>query len=336
MDIVISHMAALHLIRGMAGPFSQWEACDTALPKRLPTAEELRKARARCPELGGIDGPVGVLIATKTASRKCDHIVPHVRSENLPKGALFRLAPGVRCVSPLLLPVLLAGKLTFLEMQLLLAELLGLYAVSDQNPMGLIQREKPLITVDELRAFLKQIGPVWGSGKVSRALDRAAVLAASPQEAKLYLRMTLPFAKGGYHLGKVVLNDEVSLAMLSRRIKTLSTRKPDLLFVGAEKGGVCLDYMGAWHDDPEQVRRDTQRRNELLANGFTPYEIFKAQYDDLDYMDGLAESIRSDLGISPPDVAPERQMRRRLARYNLWRKLERIDLLAWETRPELR
>ena len=324
------------MIRGKAGSFSQWEACESVLPMRLPTAKELRKARTLCLGLDELEGPTGVLLATKTASRACDHVVAHVRSEALPKGALFQAAPGVRCVSPLLLPLLLASKLTFFEMQLLLAELLGLYAVSSQSPMGLIQRDEPLITPDELRAFLDQIGPAWGSGKVRRALDRAAVLAASPQEAKLYLRMTLPFAKGGYHLGKVVLNDEVSLAVLSRRIKTFSTRKPDLLFVGAEKGGVCLDYMGGWHNDANQVHKDTRRRNELLANGFTPYEIFKKQYDDLDYMDALAESIRADLGMPPADAAPERQMRRRLARYNLWRELEHIDLLAWETRPELR
>ena len=336
MDIVISHMAALHLIRSMAGFVSDWAACDTTLPSRLPTAEELRKARTLCPGLRELDGSPGVLLATKTASRDCDHVVPHVRSEILPKGALFQVAPGVRCASPLLLPLLLSAKLSFYEMQLLLAELLGLYAVSSQNPMGLVQRNKPLVTIDEFRAFLDAIGPAWGSGKVRRTLDRAAVLAASPQEAKLYLRMTLPFAKGGYHLGKVVLNDEVSLAMLSRRIKTFSTRKPDLLFVGAEKGGVCLDYMGGWHNDAHQVHKDTQRRNELLANGFTPYEIFKKQYDDLDYMDALAGSIRADLGMSPADAAPERQMRRRLARYNLWRELEHIDLLAWETSPELR
>ncbi len=336
MDIVISHMAALHLIRGMAGPASSWLYGDQSLPARMPSAHELRKAVALCPALSDLEGPLGVLLSSKTAGRACPYAIAHVSSSALPPGALFEVAPGVRCVSPLLLPLLMASELSFLEMRLLLSELLGLYSPTSQNEMGLLQRGVPLITVDELRDFIDKIGPVWGSGIVRRALDRAPALAASPQEAKLYLRMTLPFAKGGYHLGKVVLNDEVSLAKLTCRIKTLSTRKPDLLFTGAEKGGVCLDYMGAWHNDAEQVRRDAQRRNELLANGFIPYEIFKSQYDDLDYMDALADSIRADLGMRPVAAAAERQKRRRFARYNLWRELECIDLLAWETRPELR
>lgn len=336
MDIVISHTAALHLIRQMPGPASLPVADSARLPQRMPSICELQEARALCPALDEVEGPIGVLLVTKTAERECSHAVGHVWSSRLPRRAFLQVEQGIRCPSPLFLPVLLASRLNELEMVLLLAELMGLYSLTPHREIGLIQRDAPLITPDELRSFLDDIGPVWGSAKVRRALDRAPVLAASPLEAKLYLRMTLPFAKGGYHLGKVVLNDEVSLSRVSRRIKTLSKRKPDLLFVGAEKHGVCLDYMGAWHDDAAQVRKDTHRRNELLANGFTPYEIYKVHYDDLDYMDSLADSIRADLGMSEVTVDRERRARRRRARFYLWRDLEAIDALVWEMRPDLR
>ncbi len=173
----------------------------------------------------------------------------------------------------------------------------------------------------------------WGKKKVRAALKTAPALAASPQEAKLYLRATLSFAKGGYNMCRVVLNEPAQIEGLG--IGALRTRKPDLLFLGGE-GGVCLDYMGAWHDNEGQVRRDTQRRNELLANGFTPYEIYKEQYDDLTYMDNLMWTIREDLGMPYVDESAEESRRRRSARHDLWQILEHIDMSSWTRRENLR
>ena len=83
--------------------------------------------------------------------------------------------------------------------------------------------------------------------------------------------------------------------------------------------------MGAWHARGMQPAFDAQRRNELLAAGFKPYEIFKANYDDLDYMDGLMLSIQKQLGLARVYLSKERQVEYRRARENLWRSLERAD-----------
>ncbi len=335
MDIVISHMAALRLMRSRRFPVYGGASCSVELPSRMPTAADVGVARCLLYELNDLEGPIGVLLPRKSVTYAFEPAVAHVWSTPLPKGALVQVAPGVRIVSPLFLPVLMAPELTPLELQLLLAELLGLYAVSDSFETGLLQRSAPLATRDQMGAFLDALGPVRWSGLVRKALAAAPVQAASPQEAKLFLRSTLPFSRGGYQMGDVALNDALEIRQITSRSKDLQVRKPDLLFLNGNCGA-CLDYMGAWHATDLNVQRDTARRNELLAAGFKPYEIYKKQYDDLDYMDALMTRIRSDLGLYIPHPARACAARRRRARYELWRELEAIDLRGWEARPDLR
>lgn len=331
MDIVISHMTALYLMRNSRFAYRPASSCD--LPCRTPTVDELREAAALCPALGELAGPWGVLLANKDSSRSTKRLNVHVWSTGLPKGPLVQVAPGIRCVSPAFLPLLVSSHLKPREMDLLLSELMGLYAVCEKIPGGLMQRRRPLLTPDGLREFMDALEGTWGTKKVRASLKTAPALAASPLEAKLYLRATLSFAKGGYNMGRVVLNEPQEIERLG--IGTMKSRKPDLLFIGGE-GGVCLDYMGAWHDSDTQVRRDTQRRNELLANGFTPYEIYKEQYDNLAYMDNLMLAIREDLGMPPVDESREEAARRRQARHQLWETLEHVDLASWTRRSDLR
>ncbi len=318
MDIVISHIDALRVAR-RCRRWREHVAAPAALPSRMPTPKEARELRLVYP-----------FLAEKTevllGDVKTCHVSPVARgrvwSAALPPEAFIEISPGVRCASPLFIPVLLASYLGRWEMRLLLAELMGLYSIAPETPMGLTQRNEPLVTRDELAAFLDKLGSARGTKIVREALSEAPELAASPLEAKLYLRATLPLARGGYNMEGVVLNSSFELRRITSRIKTLQVRKPDLLFIGPA-GGVCLDYMGAWHDKRASV--DARRRNELLANGFKPYEIYKDNYDDLDYMDGLMRAIRVDLGIPSAHLTCEQQERNRRARHALWRELEHVN-----------
>ncbi len=324
MDIVISHISALQVLRrtrrGALLP-----AAQTTLPSRMPTVDEARELARVCPCLAETDRAPEVLVAGASSCHVSTAACARVWTGPLPEGALVELSPGIRCVSPAFLPVLLTPYLGPWELRLLLAELMGLYSVAPGSEFGLLQRDEPLITKDELLAFLDSLGSARGTKIVRAALAQAPELAASPQEAKLYLRATLSRPRGGYGMKDVVLNSAFELRRISSRMKTLQVRKPDLLFIGPHGTGACLDYMGAWHDTDQRAGLDARRRNELLANGFKPYEIFKANYDDLDYMDGLMRAIRDDLGMAPPHHGRQKQEHYRRARYRLWRELERVD-----------
>lgn len=342
MDIIISHTAALEVMRQPYFPkhLSTAEFCPLDIPNRMPSPTELEEAREACPQLRAVNGRVGVLVSSHDACHASEYAKPHIRSTPLPAGSLVELAPGIRCASPALLPVELAPRLDESELLLLMSELLGLYAVSDANEMGLVQRKSPLADPKQMRRVFSGLTGVRGVKLAKQAHAHAPVQAASPQEANLYIRATTSWAKGGYSLSDVVLNDPVELQRISEGIHTLKVRKPGLLMRRASEAegmrGVRLDYMGAWHGEDAAVRRDTQRRNELLANGYNPYEIYKEHYDDFDYMDGLMDAIRSDLGLSHHAVTRERRRSEDRARFALWRELELVDMRSWTERDELR
>ena len=342
MDMIISHSVALEVARR---PYyhrllTTAKRCRPDIPDRMPSPAELEEARRACPLLAGIEGPIGVLVSNHCAHHSSASAVAHIRKDPIPRGGLVEIAPGVRCASPSLAALQLAPRLSRIELLMLLSELLGLYTISgDGSGTGLIQRSKPLAAPGTMEAFLANMQGARCVSEVRRALAFAPVNAASPMEAKLFIRAREPYARGGYAMGPVLLNDPVRLEALSSRMPTLKTRKPDLLFLGtedSEKRGACLDYMGAHHDQESQVRRDTSRRNELIANGFSPYEIYKEHYDDLDYLDALMARIRAETGQPRHKVPSSRAAWEAERRRELWRELEGIRMESWTRREDLR
>lgn len=335
MDIVLSHTTALEVMRRPYFPrhLAMAATCPTDIPGSMPSPEELERARACCPQLAALDGPVDVLVSERTGRHLSRSVRPHLLTGSLPAGALVQLASGVRSASPLLLCAQMSGGLTHLELVMLLDELCGLYAIDPSAGKGLVQRAHPLVTPGEMGAFLDLLGPARGTRRVRRALADICEQAASPMEARLFLRATRGFSQGGYRLGEVVLNSPLELECISAEVHQLRIRKPDLLLLGAQSEpgvrmpfrGIALDYKGRWHDDEARADEDDLRRNELEAHGYKDYTIRKAQYDDLDFMDGLFSTMRDDLGLAVRRLSRERARAERAARAALWDELERID-----------
>ena len=283
-----------------------------------------------------------MLVASSCPRHRARGFKAHIHTGTLAGGSLVSLCPGVRCVTPLLATVQLAPRLSGLELQILLAELLGGYALGTPDSEEAKPRSRPLYDLGMAGQQLGRLGPLPGTALVRAGLVRCPVGAASIMEAKLYLRATARFASGGYRLGTVVLNSPVELGRISSDIATLRTRKPDLLLLAPPESsqelpfrGVALDYKGSWHADAEQIRRDDDRQNELLAHNVKDYVLWKEQYDDLDYLDGLMAAIRHDLGLPERRASRERLERERQARWNLWAELERIDGVHWSFQQAL-
>ena len=328
MDIIISHKAALEAIRQP----STWNRLGrpavpvVAAPAKMPGADVLGRI-----ETLGICAkkPVSVLVSSKSATHLSSRVVPHVWSRDLPPGAVFEVAPGIGCASPLFLPFLFAPKLEKEDLSFLLSELMGLYAFA---PSGdLLQRPRPLIDETGIKTFASSLHGARGSAGVRTALQDVVAMAASPMEVCLCLRATRSFAQGGYRMGEVLLNGDVAVSRFEGSGRRGQIRRPDLMFEGPG-GKACLDYMGAHHAGT--IQRDARRRNELLSAGITPHEIFKEEYDDLSYMDSLMASIRRDIGLPSHDARGLRGEKERSARRALWEDLERRRARGWESRPE--
>lgn len=138
-----------------------------------------------------------------------------------------------------------------------------------------------------------------------------------------------------------ILNDEVELTELAGAVPAAKKRKPDLLVSPVHKDtsvrGACIDYMGSeWHTSADAIKNDAIRRNELLAAGYIPFEIFKDQFADIDYMDGLMRSVREAACLPARRIGRARAKKERSAREELWARLSSVDVRAWTSREELR
>lgn len=336
MDIVLTHFTALEALRS---PSLRWRllkgerrAADP--PARPPTKEELAAIVPRLPgHVRGIE-PLEVLVAHDAPRSRPLHVRAHRALESLPADSAVQIAPGVRCVSPEHLVVQLAPLLTELELICLLSELLGTYAIAEEVEGGMFSRRQPLTTPELVERHLDALGPVRGTAKVRRALRHACVGSASPRETKLSLRLGLKKARGGYGLEVLSMNDPLTVRRVHDAMRK-GVRRPDVLLLApggiGENGrtfrGVAVEYDGRDHDGFEQHTRDVARHNELAAIGLVEYVVTRQQYDDLDYMDGLAEIIGRELGI--PKVRVKRSVAEERRRGELCRELNAIDGIHW-------
>lgn len=131
MEVLLTHTTALEVLRRpdlqrrvMTAPRDA-----AAVPDRAPTRAEMETMLPRSPFLASLGRPLELLVSSASARIGNDLVRTHVMSTPLPAGSTIEVAPGVRVVSPELLPVLMAPGLTELELIVLLSELLGTYAI---------------------------------------------------------------------------------------------------------------------------------------------------------------------------------------------------------------
>ena len=339
MDILLTHTTALEALRStrLRWRLERQERCDAHVPDDVPANEELRALIAGTPELVSATLPLELLV-TRTAPRTRTKLVrTHPSPAELPAGSAFEIAPGVRCVSPEHLPVVMAPALTDLELAFLLSELLGLYAINPSLGKGMFQRRAPLTTPERVLAHLGALGSERGTDRVRRALASACVRSGSPQETRLSMRLGLARMRGGYAFDVLAMNDPVAVQRVRDAMRP-GVRKPDILLRAPGGGGrgVAVEYDGGDHNSAEAHARDAERHTELIALGMDEHIVTATQYHDLDYMDGLAEIIRKTLGIPKPHLTRDQQARYRQLRRRLYEELELIDGVRWNGRKRAR
>ncbi|MBM6775387.1 hypothetical protein [Olsenella profusa] len=335
--MLLSHLSALEALRrqGTSALLDASESDAPPVPDVAPTHAELTERLGSDPALRGLEGPVDLLTTGARGHARTSTVTTHQQTTSLPPGALLRLSDDVWCTSPEQLAVQMAPRLTKLELVALLAELMGLYAIEPTTEDGMVQRDVPLATPENVGAHLDALGPVRGTAQVRRALALTPVRSGSPRETKLTLRLSLKPALGGWHLNVLSLNSSVEVQRIDRAM-TCGVRRPDIVIGGRDGQVVALEYHGRRHDAPERLAQDAARTNELRAIGVGEYVVRREQYRDLAYMDGLVERIRADLHLPRVGLAPEERKRRRQLRQELYHELECIDGTHWDGRERAR
>lgn len=340
MGLFLSHTTALETLRSwnLRHRLARGERCDAPVPTALPAEKDLERITLRVPTLSTPDRPIEVVVSTGHSGARANGMFAHVTKAPLPAGSAVPISDDVVCSSPELVAVQMAPSLTLLELLCLLSELLGLYAICPEAEGGMFERSAPLTTPERLGAYLDTLGPRPGVGLVRHALAQACVRSGSPRETKLALRLSLRPGLGGYGLGLLAMNEPVVVERIYDPADT-GIRRPDIL-VGrprevALSGAalfVAVEYNGRHHDLPARITQDANRSNELRARDIPEYVVRREQYDDLDYMDGLVERIRKNLGLPRIGMTKEMASERRRLRQRLYEELEHIDGIHWNGR----
>lgn len=341
---MLSHTTALEAYRrpDLRRRLEQGDRCAGPCRPEAASGRDLSLLVGRGALPAGLSRPVDLLATPGSGRVRTTGARSHQLSRPLPADAAIVLAPGVLCASPEELAVEMAPLLTELELEVLLAELMGLYAIDPSAEDGMRQLRAPLTDPARVRAYLDSLGPRPGARLVEHALGNAPVLSGSPRETKLALRFSLRPLRGGYNLAVLSMNDSIEVRRLRDGMGT-GVRRPDLLIGppdGVPRPGaapfVAVEYHGRRHDDPARLAQDAARSNELKARGVGEYVVRREHYRDLGYMDGLAEAIRGELGLARIGMSAAEADRRRDRRRELYEELERIDGVHWGGRERER
>lgn len=341
MDIFLSHITALWALRrwDVRRRLERGERCSVPVPACAPPVDDLDQLGKYAPPSISGEKYIELVVASGRPGPCGMSGCLHLERAPLPEESAVRLADGIVCAAPELVIVQLASRLTDLELMMLIAELTGLYAISSQSEDGMFQRDAPITTPERIRAYLDQLGPRAETRRVRWALDRAPVLSGSPRESKLALRYTLRPGLGGWNIPLLAMNAPIEVRRIYDAMEE-GVRKPDLLFGYVDSTGksrVCaVEYNGGKHDLPAQIAADAVRGNELKAMGLSEYVVRREQYDDLDYMDGLALRIRRELGLPRLCLTRKEAARRRKLRQHLYEELELIDGICWNGKERKR
>ncbi|WP_321973030.1 hypothetical protein [Paratractidigestivibacter sp.] len=327
MGIVLSHGSALEVIRSwnMRAHFERRAPCRGQIPSTRPTDTDLCAYELRCFRVDARSKPVHILVAGREARVRTAEFESHICGADLPAGSILKLPYGLACVSPEHLIVQIASKLSRLELQVLIYEFVGTYALTNEFEDGIFQRRSPILTLESLGAHLDALGKFPGVAKVRGAMAGVVEGSASPRETQLALRCCLKPGQGGYGIPIQSMNQPLPVPRLGKA-GILGVRKPDIVIAAAEGSAapfafVAVEYDGAGHLTSEQQGIDAQRTDEILALNGKEYRVNKTIYDDMDMMDDIFGFIRKDVGLDRRQTIKARQ-EARLKRLKLKKELD--------------
>ena len=328
--LLLSHESALEAIRSwdMRAHFEHPKFIRCSVPDDRLAEQDLAKLEIYCRRVDVRKRQIDMLVSSRDNRVRTEDFASHICGMQLPYGNVVELPYGIGCVSPEHVLVQLAPKISRLELQVLMYEFLGLYALSSESSDGMFQRSKPIMTLESLERHLALLGKARGKKMVRQALAGVVECSGSPRETQLALRLALKPAAGGYGIPIKSMNQPISVQRLGNQ-GLLGIRKPDILIASAEGSAapfsfVALEYDGAVHLTSEQQTIDAQRNNEILALNGKEYHVNKCIYDDQDTMDDLISKIRCDVGLPRLHLTTKQQEEARRKRVDLKRALDRI------------
>ena len=280
-----------------------WEhAFDTAVdPHDLPVTSSF----AGC--MRGAESVREAVRGTVFARQPLDVLVPrgsHGTAENVvfhgcsgpfPRRAFTQVAPGILLASPELSFLQTRRNATFVDTLLYGYALCGNFALDEDSPTGLVNRNSPLTTPRRLENFANACTHMNGARIAKTRARYVRAGSASPRESKLSLLTTLPLQYGGKGLPAAQLNKKIPIPA---RYKWSGGRNYYVADLYWENAKVTVEYdSDLAHANKQGIWRDSDKRNTLTDMGYTPLCFTSIQLDDPRAFDHAAEALRRALDV---------------------------------------
>ena len=238
-------------------------------------------------------GRLGFLALEKDLLRRSKTHRGRIWSGFMPKGSLNDLGDGVYVPSVQFTFLLMASRLSLVQLIALGHELCGVYSFDESKPRGMRKRDIALISSLELAKFVRSAGNLPGCRKAERALRYISDGSASPMETRDKMQFCMPLMYGGYALGPHEFNHEVVLDQQASRIARKSRCRIDHYWPTIGEG---CEYQGEYdHLSPEDYSRDRSRINALRSMGYPIYELTNKHVSDLEQFESIALMLAKKL-----------------------------------------
>lgn len=237
---------------------------------------------------------VDLLLPSEPQRRVLKGVHYRVISEELPARSFVRTRGQVYVVSPELLFLMAANKLSLAKLLELGHELCGTYRLTEPH---VTYGVKPLTSASAIRTYVQRAKGVRGRAAALKACVWLADGSASPAETALSIMFRLPYRYGGYGLGSPLLNHKIPLNEgASTLLGGQSMMKPDFFWTTKKKYPSEYDS-SLYHSAREQADSDERRRNAYAALGLGVTVIRPRHLCNIRLLDEIAASIRKNTGL---------------------------------------
>lgn len=307
MEPTLCHTSALEYWRSVRIGQRSFRAIEDTRPL---LDEPPRKGSLAEPRPWWLERPLHVLVPHNSVRRASNEAVSHVEGGTLPPRSTLDSMNGFRVCSPELCFVQMATLWNLPKLIELGFELCGAYDLSDNS----YRTCAPLTSVEKLTAYANSLDKTHGKRKAIKALRYVANGSASSRETILTMLLTLPYRMGGYGLKQPLLNHRIDLGRRERRIAGKNYLVCDLYWPEAK---LDVEYDGGNHEDPEQMLKDSMRRDALVSMGITVLTVTKWQLENGGSMNAIAHTVAEHTGkrlryVDPDFTRANRQLRRDL------------------------
>lgn len=231
-------------------------------PEKKLSAKDFLKQYTYVPHVDDSASKIDLLVGAKTALHNCKKLKLHVISGDCVRGMFLKIKDQLYVCSPEFLLCLLARTLNYVELFLLVLEFCGNYCIAgDEVFYGVPKITSKLKLQNFVNDFSKTHGHFRGVSKLQEVIKFAENDAASPQEAKLFIKLCAPRKMGGYALKNIKMNKKIALSAEAQQILGYAAIRPDLC---NEKTKLAIEYDSEqFHDNAGQNTTDKLRLDAL-------------------------------------------------------------------------